>query len=279
LFRPVLALLAVAAMGSAAEPEPAARRVVSMNPSLTRMLVAISAQDRLVGVDVYSARTLPSVASLPSVGGLFNPSLEAVIALEPDLVVVVPSVAQRDFRERLRAVGIAVLELPNITLEEVLRSIEVLGERVGHADAARARVAGIRRVWSEVESATAAQGRPTAVLVLQRDPLFVAGQGSFLDAMLHAAGVHNAARFPDPYPRVDVEWLIASAPEIIVDSADDPTPAAEYWSRWPSLPAVANGRVVAVKAGVVTLPGPYLDRSLRALVSALAGQADAESTP
>ena len=88
--------------------------------------------------------------------------------------------------------------------------------------------------------------------------------------MLRAAGVENAAaRYPDPYPRVGIEWLIAAAPEIIVDSAKDPVPAAEYWSRWPSIPAVATSRVFAVPAGNVTLPGPYLDRSLQILFDAI----------
>jgi iron complex transport system substrate-binding protein len=258
---------------------PVAKRVVSMNPSLTRMLVAISAHDVLVGVDAFSARSEPSVRDLPQVGGLFDPSLEAVIALEPDLVVVVPSVAQRDFRDRLRALDIGVLELPNITLDQLLGSIVLLGERVGRGATARERVAEIERVWSVVKQARLSQPRPSAVLVLQRDPLYVAGQGGFLSAMLSAAGVANAARFEDPYPRVGIEWLIATAPEVIIDSTDDPTPAAEYWARWPSIPAVSNGRVVEVPAGVVTLPGPYLDRSLHELVSAIESGSAFEREP
>jgi len=110
-FSLAIALIAVCwTAGASAGNEPSARpesaqrslRVVSMNPSLTRMLIALGAQQVLVGVDEYSADHEPAVAALPRVGGLFNPSLEAVLALEPDLVVVVPSVQQRDFRARLR---------------------------------------------------------------------------------------------------------------------------------------------------------------------------------
>jgi iron complex transport system substrate-binding protein len=263
----LLAMLLVAlAAASAARPADAALRVVSMNPSLTRMLIALDAKTTLVGVDEFSAQTEASVEHLPRVGGLFNPSLEAVVALRPDLVVVVPSVAQRDFRDRLRELGIDVLELPNITLDEVLDSVRELGERVDRSAVAQTRVETIRRTWSDIAQQAAERPRRTAILVLQRDPLYVAGAGSFLDEMLRAAGVENAAaRFSDPYPRVSIEWLIAAAPEIIIDSAKDPVPAAEHWSRWPSIPAVAASRVFAVPAGNVTLPGPYLDRSLRIL--------------
>ena len=84
-----LALLLALAAGAAGAPP---RRIVSLNPSLTAILLALGAQDALVGVDSFSAQQEPEVAGLPTVGGLYNPSLEAVVALAPDLVVFVPTV-------------------------------------------------------------------------------------------------------------------------------------------------------------------------------------------
>jgi ABC-type Fe3+-hydroxamate transport system substrate-binding protein len=96
------------------------------------------------------------------------------------------------------------------------------------------------------------------------------GGGSYLSSMLNAAGLDNAAaEYSDSYPRVSLEWLIASRPQVIIDSSADPVPAVGHWSRWASIPAVANGRVIGVPQGLVTLPGPYLDRSLRAMVAAI----------
>ncbi len=203
-------------------------------------------------------------------GGLFNPSLEQVVALEPDLVVVVPSIQQRDFRTRLRELGVDVLELSNITLDEILQSIETLGDRIGRSEVARERVAEIRSAWSEISKQSKNRPRQSAVLVITRDPLYVAGGGSYLNSMLEAAGVDNAAaKYAEAYPRVSLEWLIATQPQVIIDSADDSMSALEHWSQWPSIPAVADGRVVAVQQGIVTLPGPYLDRSLRTLDAAI----------
>jgi iron complex transport system substrate-binding protein len=244
-------------------------RVVSLNPSLTATLVALGAEQMLVGVDDWSARQQPAARDLPVVGGLFTPSLEAVVALEPDLVVLVPGVQQRDLGDRLRALGIEVLELPNIALADLLASIERLGQRLGRAEVAARRVAEIRAAWDAAARRSAGAARPRAVLVIQREPLYVVGAGSFLDDMLRAAGAENAAAgFAEAYPRVAVEWLIEAAPEVILDASDDPTEPGAWWARWPSLPAVAAGRVVRIDEAVM-LPGPYPDRGLAILSETL----------
>jgi iron complex transport system substrate-binding protein len=275
----LLCLLAIAAApasrADAGAPPPQARRVVSMNPSLSSILVALDAASVLVGIEEHSARIHPELASVPVVGGLFNPSLEAVVAVEPDLVVLVPSAEQRDFRSRLTALGIEVLVLPNISVEQILESIEVLGARVGRVAEARRRAAAIRRRFAEVRAAAAERPPLRAVVVLQRDPLYVVGRGSFIDEMLRAAGAQNpAGELREPYPRAAIEWLISAAPDVILDASDDPPPAAEFWNRWPSLPAVARGAVVDLPR-TATFPGPYIDRSLQAIVDGLAGHGGA----
>ena len=254
---------------SVAEP---ARRVVSMNPSFTAMLVAIGARSSLVGVDEFSAREQPEVADLPTVGGLYNPGLEAVVALAPDLVVLVPSAEQRDFRARLADLEIPCLELNPTRFDEVLAAIEELGARVGRQTAAASRVREIRRVQSGVEDATRGLPRVRTLMVLQRDPPFVVGRGNFVGEMVRMAGAENVgAEFDEPYPRVTREWIIAASPTVILDSSDAPGDALEYWAKWPSLPAVKRGRVISLSRGIATLPGPYLDRALLAIAAAIHG--------
>jgi ABC-type Fe3+-hydroxamate transport system substrate-binding protein len=140
-------------------------------------------------------------------------------------------------------------------------------------------VLAIRAAWTREQRRAARGPHPRTVLVLQRDPLFVVGGGSFLDGMLRAAGAENAAAdFDEAYPRVGVEWLIATAPQLIIDAAEGPERAHEHWARWPSLPAVAEGRVVTVPADLVTLPGPQLDRAVAWLGRVVRGE-DAGSAP
>jgi iron complex transport system substrate-binding protein len=265
-------LLAALLLARAAHAEEPARRIVSMNPSLTRILVALGAADALVGVDDFSAKAEPRVAGVPRVGSLYAPSLEAVVALRPDLVVIVPSVEQRDFRARLESVRIPVLDLDPVSFDQVLESIRELGRRVGRDDAAAQRIAAITATRDAVRRATAGRTPPRAVLILQREPLFIVGKGTFIDEMIAAAGATNlGASLGEKWPRASAEWLVAQAPDVLLDSDSDPMPAATFWSRWPSLPAVQHGRVVALDAGDVTLPGPDLDRALVKLARALHG--------
>jgi iron complex transport system substrate-binding protein len=271
----VVGLLAAARVAAPAGDAPAPRppeRIVSMNPSLTAIVLALGAGPQLVGVDAYSKRQQEALAALPSVGGLYSPSLEAVVELRPDLVVLVPSAEQRDFRERLAALGIPVLALDPLGFDEVLATIEALGGQLGRSREAQARVEAIRATRARVEREVAGRPRVRTLLVLQREPFFVVGRGSFIDEMLRMAGAENlGATFPEPYPRVEPEWLIAAAPEVILDASDSPEAPERFWSRWPSLPAVAHGHVVALGVGVATLPGPYLDRALEALARGIHG--------
>src|SRR5262245_20093510 len=265
-------LLLVASSAPAAEGAPA-RRVVSLNPSLTAIVVALGAREALVGVDDYSARS-QDAAGLPTVGGLYNPSLEAVVALAPDLVVFVPSAEQRGFRERLEALAIPRLELDPVSFEDVLGAIEELGAALGRRPEAAARVAAIRRTRARVEAAARPLPVLRGVLVLQREPLFVAGAGTFVDDMLRSLRVTNlAAEQPGRWPRLAREWLLVAAPELILDASPDPEPARTHWQRWPSLPAVAKGAGVDVPEGSATLPGPNLDEALLTLAAAARGEA------
>lgn len=270
-----LVLFGMLVAAPALRAEPA--RIVSLNPSLSAILLAIGKADRLVGIDDYSARQLPEVAGLPQVGGLFNPSLEAVVALEPDLVVLVPSAEQRDFSERIEALGVTVERFANHRFDEVIENIARLGALTGARTAAAARIAAIRSTRAQVERAVAKLARaggtvPTIAVVLQRDPLYVVGGGNFIDTMLQITGTQNvAAAYREAYPRVSMEWLLASSPRLLVDLSPEARQTMDFWQQWPNLAAVKRDRLMALDAGLISLPGPALDQSLLLLAQSFWG--------
>ena len=250
------------------------QRIVSLNPSLTAILVALGAVESIVGVDDYSAQQISAVAALPRVGGLFSPSLEAVVALRPDRVILVPSSEQRDFRERLEELGIPVIAFANIRFDEVLSNIRRLGSLVGREAEAAARIDAIERARDAARRLAEGRNSPGVLVVLQRDPVYVVGGGNFIQEMLETLGARNlASEFADPYPRVAAEWVVASAPDVLIDLSPNKAEAVDHWSRWPSLPAVAAGRVVPLEADLISMPGPDLDRAFEVLAMGLYGGA------
>lgn len=269
-------LLAAPALATAAKEGPAGSlpRLISLNPSLTAILVRLGAESALVGVDDYSAQVVPEVAGLPRVGGLFDPSLEAVVALDPDRVLLVAGVDQEGHAARLRRAGVEVDVYANERLWQVFENIDRLGALVGREVRAETRIREIRAMQAAVSVATAERPRPTAIAVVDRSPLYLVGRGTFLDEMLEAVGAENLVRGLAPgYPRGSVEWLIAARPELVLDMTPGASSARSFWGRWPSLPAVANDRVLAVEASRVSMPGPDLDDAIRELAILVHGEA------
>jgi len=271
----VLLVLCLQAGASSAD-EPI--RIVSLNPSLTAILIALGARDSLVGVDDYSAAHSPEVAELPRVGGLFSPSLETVVGLQPDVVVVVPSATQRDFRARMAELGIEVEVFDNISFDQVLENIRRLGVLVDRESEATNRIRRIEAVRTAAARETRSLARPRVLLIVQRDPIYVVGRGSFIDEMLEGIGAENLARvFDDPFPSAAAEWVVAQGPDVLVDLSPDRGDALSYWSRWPSIPAVADHRIVAIDPALVSMPGPDLDRAMLELARGIRGEAVADA--
>ena len=252
-------------------------RIISLNPSLTAILLSLGEGERLVGVDDFSAQQIEEVAALPKVGGLFNPSLEAVVALEPDLVVLVPSAEQRDFHNRLTALDIKVETFDNHQFVEVLENISRLGALTGTAEAAAKRVAEItatrRGVTRSVKQlGRASENAPVVAIVLQRDPLYVVGGGNFIDTMLQIVGARNvAAEYRGAYPRVSMEWFVAASPEMIIDLSPEARVSTAFWKQWPNMQAVLDDRLMSIDAALISMPGPALDASIMLLASSIWG--------
>lgn len=270
-------LLGPPLVARAADSEEVARRLVSLNPSLTAIVARLGAAERLVGIDDYSARILPELADRPRVGGLFDPSFEAVLSLAPDRVLLVAGLEQEAHGVALRRLGLEVEVFENERYEQVLGNIDRLGRLVGREAEAAARIEAIRALRVAVEAAVKGRARPRTVIVLDRSPLYLVGGETFLDELLRAVGAENlGARVAQGYPRGSLEWLVAAAPELVLDlspqsDGHDSSRARAFWSRWPSLPAVKSGRVLALDATRISLPGPELDRALLELAVAVHG--------
>ena len=276
--RLTLSLLLLAALGCAGardDNEPAAgRRIVSLAPSITETIFALGLGDRLVGVDDYSNWPPAETAALPRLGGLFDPNLEALAALEPDLAIVLPS--QRQLGERLTQLGVEVLEVPSDSLADVEAAATVIAERCGVPAAGQSLVERLRRDLAAAPLADA----PTTALVVGRRPgqlatVLVAAPGTYFDELLGRLGAVNAfADAGQPYPQVGLESFVGRRPRALVELQGEPLDAAQRqrlrgdWLAAPGL-ALADACVSVIDGHEVLTPGPRLADVYRRLREAL----------
>lgn len=274
----VLCGLLAAAPAASAFWTPAPRRVVSLVPALTDMVVAIGAADRLAAVSSYD--DLPEVRHLPRVGALLDPDLERILALRPDLVLVYGS--QTDVMTQLQRAGIPYFEYRHGGLAHVTSTIRALGARLDCAAAAE-RVAGeIERRLGALRAQMAGAHRPRTLLVFGRERgtlrnIYASGGRGFLHDMLEAAGGVNVfADIDAEAVQVSTEMILARQPEVIIEIRSagpvDPPGAEremEAWRVLASVPAVRDGRLHLLAGRWYAVPGPRVAESAEAMARVL----------
>ncbi len=275
-MRALLLALALAAVGAAEAP----RRIVSAAPSITEMLYAVGAGDRVAGVTDY-CHYPPQVRQKAKVGSYLEPNMEIILSLRPDLVVVLAE--HGDLRDQLERVGLDVLAIQHNDLAGIERSLLKLGQRLGDSEAGERAAAEVRAGLQAVRERAASLPKRKTVFVIGRTPgtvqdLMVVGGGPFLNELIEAAGgVNLFGAAIGHYPRIGREEIYAGAPEVIIDMGDmavtdgvteaHERAVVELWLRaFPRLPAVRGRRVYAVAEDHFVVPGPRVVEAARALL-------------
>ncbi|MEX2205009.1 MAG: helical backbone metal receptor [Myxococcota bacterium] len=249
------------------------RRIVSLVPSLTETLFALGVGGTLAGVTDFCVHPADGVAALPRVGGTKNPSLSAIRALAPDLVLANKEENRRRDVESLEAAGVAVFVTYARSVREAVAEIRLLG-RICASEAPASRIA------AEVEAALASvaarrAGAPatsTAALVW-RDPFMVVGGDTFAHDLLLCCGARNpfAGAGPSRYPRVERGALEAAQPEVILL----PTEPYAFGERDREellaldCPASRAGRVHVIEGELLSWYGPRMPRALETIAALL----------
>jgi iron complex transport system substrate-binding protein len=246
-------------------PVPAkVRRVVTLAPSLTEMVQVLGAGGTLVGVSRFDAA--PEVAKLPRVGGFVDPSVEAVVALKADLVLVQPGPGNQRPVEKMAELGVPVLMLPLHSVKDVLAALRAVGGALGRGKEAEGLISRIESTRARVREAAKQRTAPRVLFVYGFEPLVVAGPGSFADELLRdAGGVNVAADASSAYPLYSVERAVRARPDVVVDAADVDVGK----DRLRALPGLSAARWVEVPSLALLQPGPSLGRGLEELFGLL----------
>jgi len=268
LFPLSLALAAPPARAQAAADRRPPQRIVSLSPALTESLFALGAGAQVVGVTRFCDRPAAAQA-LPKVGGYLDPSPEAVLGLRPDLVVVAPSPGNRRPVLALQRLGLETLVLADRSLADLRVALQTLGQRLDRRAEAQALQASMDQRLSALQARYRGRRPPRALLVYGHRPLVVAGPRSFGGELLALLGAENSVTGRMPYPLYNMERVLASQPEVVLDAAmDGGQDPLGFWARWPALGAVRAGRVVVLSDRALR-PGPGIVEALEELAVAL----------
>ena len=258
----VLGIGAVAGCGPrhAAEPAGDGPRIVSFLPSGTETLFALGLGDCVVGRSRFCDFP-PEAKALPAVGDLFSADEDALAALRPTHAVLGRADAPQ--AALLRALGCEIVEGRAETAADVLAFADTLGAMFPERTNGLAN-AGTR--WREemerISRAESAESAESVLVVVSHAPgrwgaAFAAGEGSFYDELLRAAGLSNALAGVKGYPSLDPDRIAALAPDLLVDiHPDGDAPDEDAWGH------LAKTRVEVLRDTAALRPGPRLPEVL-----------------
>jgi len=234
---------------------PAApQRIISLVPSATEMIFALGGEDRLVGRTDYCDYP-PAARAKTTVGGMIDPSLETIVALKPDLVIVTTSGNREETSKQLARLRIPTFQVNAERMGEVKEVARRLAVLTGREAVVTPVLDAIDRRVAAVRDAVKPFGRPRVLYVLWPDPLIVPGRRSLVTELIDIAGGDSlTAKDADDYPRYSLEAAVAKGPEVIVlaNHGNRSGPIAlDRWKRLTSLPAIKNGRIHSVDGNLM----------------------------
>jgi iron complex transport system substrate-binding protein len=245
-----------------------ATRVASLIPATTELLFAIGAGSAVVGRTQWCDYPREAL-EVTDLGPGINPNLEAILAVEPDLVVLYNSAQHAAIATRLRELGIPTLRVNTDALADVGRVGRLLGRLTGRRREADS-VGAVLDTALAAASAEARLARPPKVLILVwEQPPMTIGRGSFLSELVERAGGENV--FGDiaaSSAPVSIEAVSARDPDLILTAATGPASIADR-PEWQAVRAVRERRFLHISGTEYDRPGPRSPRAIRALAARL----------
>lgn len=272
--------------GKGHAPSKGYDRIISLAPSITEILFALDLGKHVVGVTRYCDYP-PQALSKPRIGGYLDPNMEAILILEPDLVITLAG--QRSLKQGLERLGIPALQVPHQTLGNILDSIRLIGAATDRKAEAQSLLATLKARMERIKAKTAGLPRPRVLVVMSRpagspiNEVFIAGAADPYDEMIRIAGGINAyqGKFVR-IPPLSAEGIIRLNPEIIIelvsnqaaqDSGNNKTRLRD-WASLPVIAAVETGRIYLFADDFDTVPGPRFILTLEKMARIIHPEAD-----
>jgi iron complex transport system substrate-binding protein len=248
------------------------QRLISLAPSVTEIVYALGRGDRLVGDTEYCDYP-PEAKRKPHVGAVLNPSLEQIVALKPDLVLGIAEANRRETAEQLDRLGIPLYGLTAHTMDDMLRSVDDLGDLLGREAEAGALIERLQNRIQAVAERVKGRPRPKVLFVVWYQPLVTAGPHTFISDVIRRAGGQSVTDdVREEWPRLSLEEALHRDPDIILfPRSESFAPSLEEFPKlpgWRDFRAVKNSRLYFIPDTIVR-PCPRLVDALEEVARVL----------
>ena len=246
-------------------------RIVSLMPHATELLFEIGAGDTLIGAVNYS--DYPEAAQeIPRVGGYNSLNIEAIVALNPELLIAWPEGNQSRELERLKALGLPLLVSDPKGFEDIAENLLMLGRLTGRRAQAQAQAARFRDDFLALRQRYG-RGRSVSVFYqVWNAPLMTQNGDTFISRAIELCGGRNIyAELPMSNPQISVESLLQRDPEVIVASGmgQGRPEWLDHWRQYPSLRAVKANHLYYVPPQLLQRPTSRLLQGAELLCRAI----------
>jgi len=246
-------------------------RVISLAPNLTEIVFAVGGGNRLVGRTSYCDYP-PEAKAVAEIGDTLHPSLERIIALRPQVVLISTASQLEVFTQQLQNQNIAVFVTDPHDLDGVFRSIEQIGDILGQKEQAALVVQKLRDRTNAVEQAVKQQQPVRVFYQLSAEPLYTAGHDAFVTDLIRRAGaISVTADVPGAWPKYSNESALAAKPEAIIlpTGGSMGTGNSTVTEALRKSPAALANRVYKINDDHLVRPGPRAVDGLEEMASAL----------
>jgi iron complex transport system substrate-binding protein len=237
-------------------------RIVTLAPNLTETVYALGLEDKLAG-DTNFCDTPPAAKKKPHVGDPQDPSLEAIVALRPDLVLATTSINVESTADALARLGIAVYTTDSHTVRGTLDSIAHIADVAGVPDRGTTLVTHLQNRLDALHAKLADLTMVHVLFVVWEDPLITIGENTFIADALRWAGAESIVLSENNWPQLSLEEVVRLQPDYIVFTSGHEGAAkselADLRAKpvWRDLDAVEMGHVVDVSEEALR-PAPGL---------------------
>ncbi|MGB5439740.1 MAG: cobalamin-binding protein [Gammaproteobacteria bacterium] len=236
-----------------------ARRIVCLSPHITELLFAAGAGSFVVGVSDFS--NYPAAAEdLPRISGGGSLDMEAILALQPDLVVAWQSGNPELQVQRLQSLGITVFLSEPRRLEDIPGTLRKLGKLAASEPVAFAQAAAFEQRLEGLRSRYARRPQVSVFYQIWEKPLMTLNGEHMVSDVMQACGGYNIfAPLAALAPQIDIEAVLVADPDVIISGADaGETGMLEAWRHWPELSAVRHNHLYSIQRELLVRHTPRI---------------------